>query len=368
MLKPLRKTNELASLLNNLLIDLPSPSNISYWWNMGSLLGVCLLMQIITGLFLSFHYTPDTETSFSTMSHIMRDVNLGWLIRITHSNGASLFFVLIYIHITRGLFFSSFLYPAMWTSGTIILLILMMTAFMGYVLPWGQMSFWAATVITNLLSAIPYMGPSMVNWIWGGFSVDNPTLTRFFTFHFILPFIILLMSTLHIMLLHQKGSSNPLGLTPNIDKSPFHPYFSWKDMMGMTITFTMFLWFTLNLPFSLSDPENFNLANPMVTPIHIQPEWYFLFAYAILRSIPNKLGGVIALILSITILLLLTTTKMKYKTYNLSPLNKIILMWFLTLFLLLTWLGSQPIESPYNTASLYSTILYFLFFLIFPTK
>nr|YP_009002081.1 cytochrome b [Pseudocellus gertschi]AGL11942.1 cytochrome b [Pseudocellus gertschi] len=365
-MKPYRKTNQITNIINSTLIDLPSPSNISYWWNMGSLLGICLLTQILTGLMLTIHYAPDTETSFSTISHIMRDVNAGWLMRTIHANGASLFFFLIYIHIARGMYFSSYLNKKVWLTGIMIILILMGTAFMGYVLPWGQMSFWAATVITNLLSAIPYMGKITVQWIWGGFSVSNPTLTRFFTFHFILPFLILILMMTHILFLHEKGSSNPMGLPNNTDKSPFHPFFSWKDLMGLMITMTIFTHLTLNNPFLLSDPENFIPANPLVTPVHIQPEWYFLYAYAILRSIPNKLGGVIALITSILILTTLPLTHHKHKTLKMKTHHKITIWMFFSIFMILTWLGAQPVEPPYENISQIMTILYFTFFLTFP--
>nr|YP_009002068.1 cytochrome b [Cryptocellus narino]AGL11930.1 cytochrome b [Cryptocellus narino] len=362
----IRKKHPLLKIINATLIDLPTPSNISYWWNMGSLLGICLAFQIMTGLLLSMHYTPDMSTSFSTMSHIMRDVNMGWITRIIHANGASLFFFLIYIHIARNLFFSNYLNKLVWMSGIIILLIMMATAFMGYVLPWGQMSFWAATVITNLLSAIPYMGKLIVQWIWGGYSVSNPTLTRFFTMHFIMPFLILMMVIMHILFLHEKGSSNPLGLPNNTDKSPFHPYFSWKDLMGFMMITTLFMHLTLNMPFTLSDPENFNPANPLVTPVHIQPEWYFLYAYAILRSIPNKLGGVMALIMSIMVLMLNPLSKHKFKTLNLSPQNKIMIWSFFSTFLLLTWLGAQPVEPPYELISQLLTMTYFTLIIMFP--
>nr|YP_001552176.1 cytochrome b [Pseudocellus pearsei]ABS71914.1 cytochrome b [Pseudocellus pearsei] len=364
MKKPTRKNN-IINILNSTLIDLPSPSNITYWWNMGSLLGVCLMMQIITGLILSLHYTPNMDLSFISMSHITRNVNLGWFIRIMHANTASLFFLLAYIHISRGMLFSSYLNKKVWFSGILIMLMLMMTAFMGYVLPWGQMSFWAATVITNLLSAIPYMGTLIVEWMWGGFSVSNPTLSRFFSFHFILPFMILATMMIHIFFLHEKGSSNPMGMHMNMEKSPFHPYFSWKDLLGFTITMSMFMHISLNHPFLFMDSENFIPANPLVTPVHIQPEWYFLFAYTILRSIPNKLGGVMALFSSIIILTLLPMSIHKFKTLNMTPSNKIIIWMFFSIFMSLTWLGAKPVEQPFDTLSQMMSLLYFMLLSLF---
>nr|AEO18325.1 cytochrome b [Ricania marginalis] len=325
MFKPKRKLTP----INNFIIDLPSPSNISTWWNFGSLLGICLMMQIITGIFLSMHYTPNINNAFKSVIHITRDVNYGWLIRNIHANGASLFFLLTFLHAGRGLYYGSFKLKKTWISGTIIMLTLMATAFLGYVLPWGQMSFWGATVITNLISAIPYMGEMIVKWMWGGFAVDNPTLNRFFSFHFILPFITALIVITHLIFLHETGSSNPLGTKNNIDKIPFHPYFTIKDILGMIIVITLFTFIINTNPFITMDPENFTPANPMVTPIHIQPEWYFLFAYAILRSIPNHLGGVVALFLSIVIITTLQfTSNLKFKSSSMYPIKKILFIMF----------------------------------------
>nr|YP_010535504.1 cytochrome b [Alectorobius cerradoensis]UYB78247.1 cytochrome b [Alectorobius cerradoensis]UYB78260.1 cytochrome b [Alectorobius cerradoensis] len=363
----LRKSHTLLKILNSTLIDLPAPSNLSYMWNLGSLLSFCLMAQILTGIFLALHYSSDIMLAFSSISHISRDVNFGWLIRAIHANMASLFFICLYIHIGRGLYFSSFLLTGPWFSGTIIILILMATAFLGYVLPWGQMSFWGATVITNLLSAIPYIGTSITQWIWGGFSVDNPTLTRFFTFHFLLPFILSAMIVLHISLLHETGSSNPLGLTTNIDKIPFHPYFSLKDLLGLMIFLLISSFIILIKPYMFMDPENFLMANPLITPPHIQPEWYFLFAYAILRSIPNKLGGVIALITSILIILILPfTMNPKFKSISYHPLKKSLFWMFINTFILLTFIGSCPVETPFIILGQILTITYFSFFLTLP--
>lgn len=305
MFTPSRTSHPLVKIINNSLVDLPTPSNISTIWNFGSLLGICLGTQLITGIFLAIHYSADVNLAFNRVVHICRDVNNGWLIRTIHANGASFFFICLYTHAGRGIYYGSYNLYATWTLGVIIMLLTIATAFLGYVLPWGQISFWGATVITNLVSAIPYLGNTVVQWIWGGFAVDNATLTRFFTFHFILPFIIIAIVIIHLLFLHQSGSSNPLGLKINIDKISFHPYFSSKDIVGFVILILILVLITLSDPYILGDPDNFIPANPLVTPVHIQPEWYFLFAYAILRSIPNKLGGVVSLILSIIILLIL---------------------------------------------------------------
>nr|AEP19431.1 cytochrome b [Polypterus mokelembembe]AEP19432.1 cytochrome b [Polypterus mokelembembe]AEP19437.1 cytochrome b [Polypterus mokelembembe]AEP19438.1 cytochrome b [Polypterus mokelembembe] len=362
----IRKTHPLAKIINSAFIDLPAPSNISSWWNMGSLLGLCLIVQIITGLFLAMHYVSDINYAFSSVAHICRDVNYGWLIRNFHANGASLFFICIYLHIARGLYYGSYLYMETWNIGVILLLLTMMTAFVGYVLPWGQMSFWGATVITNLLSAIPYIGDALVQWIWGGFSVDKPTLTRFFAFHFILPFAIAAASLVHIVFLHETGSNNPVGINSDADKIPFHPYYTFKDLLGFIILLLIIIMLALLSPNLLNDPENFTPANPLVTPPHIKPEWYFLFAYAILRSIPNKLGGVLALLFSILILMLvplLHTSKIRSATFR--PLFKITLWILAADVLILTWIGGQPVEDPYITIGQAASILYFLIFLVF---
>ncbi|YP_009536331.1 cytochrome b (mitochondrion) [Ornithodoros turicata] len=363
----LRKSNSLIKIINSTLIDLPAPSNISYMWNYGSLLSMCLIIQILTGVFLAMHFSSDITTAFSSVSHITRDVNLGWMIRAAHANTASFFFIFLYIHVARGLFFSSFYLKGPWISGTIIILILMATAFLGYVLPWGQMSFWGATVITNLLSAIPYIGHTITQWIWGGFSVDNPTLTRFFTLHFLFPFILLAMIMIHISLLHETGSSNPLGISNSIDKIPFHPYFTYKDILGVILALMLLTLVILIYPYMFSDPENFLMANPLITPPHIQPEWYFLFAYAILRSIPNKLGGVVALVMSILIILILPfTTKSKFKSSSMNPIKKILFWIFVNTFILLTFIGACPVEPPFINIGQILTMMYFSYFLITP--
>nr|YP_010693799.1 cytochrome b [Photinus signaticollis]WCD24466.1 cytochrome b [Photinus signaticollis] len=356
------KTHPILKIINNSLIKLPSPSNISSWWNFGSLLGMCLMIQIVTGLFIAFHYTNDISLAFDKIAHLCRDVNYGWLMRIIHSNGASLFFICMYIHVGRGLYYYSFIYKETWTVGVIILLIVMATAFLGYVLPWGQMSFWGATVITNLLSAIPYLGTLIVQWVWGGFAVDNATLSRFFSLHFILPFIVSAMVMIHLIFLHQTGSNNPLGTNSNVDKIPFNPYFSIKDIFGMMILLFLFSLFLLMNPYNLSDPDNFIPANPMVTPVHIQPEWYFLFAYAILRAIPNKLGGVMALFSSILILMIMPMFKKKILSNSFYPINKTLFWCFVTIVIMLTWIGAKPVEDPFILTGQTLTILYFLYF------
>nr|YP_008815373.1 cytochrome b [Alopias pelagicus]AGQ46223.1 cytochrome b [Alopias pelagicus]AGW95872.1 cytochrome b [Alopias pelagicus] len=361
----IRKTHPLLKIINQTLIDLPAPSNISIWWNFGSLLGLCLIIQILTGLFLAMHYTADISMAFSSVVHICRDVNYGWLIRNIHANGASLFFICVYLHIARGLYYGSYLYKETWNIGVILLFLLMATAFVGYVLPWGQMSFWGATVITNLLSAFPYIGDMLVQWIWGGFSVDNATLTRFFAFHFLLPFLITALMIIHILFLHETGSNNPMGLNSDTDKISFHPYYTYKDALGFFTLIMMLGVLALFLPNLLGDAENYIPANPLVTPPHIKPEWYFLFAYAILRSIPNKLGGVLALLFSILILMLvplLHTSKQRSSTFR--PLTQIFFWTLVTNMLILTWIGGQPVEQPYILIGQIASITYFSLFLI----
>nr|AFU48993.1 cytochrome b [Microtus lusitanicus] len=361
----IRKKHPLIKIINHSFIDLPAPSNISSWWNFGSLLGLCLAIQILTGLFLAMHYTSDTATAFSSVTHICRDVNYGWLIRYMHANGASMFFICLFLHVGRGVYYGSYNMIETWNMGVILLFAVMATAFMGYVLPWGQMSFWGATVITNLLSAIPYIGTTLVEWIWGGFSVDKATLTRFFAFHFILPFIITALVLVHLLFLHETGSNNPTGLNSDADKIPFHPYYTIKDLLGVLVLLTAFMILTLFFPDILGDPDNYTPANPLNTPPHIKPEWYFLFAYAILRSIPNKLGGVLALILSILILALmplLHTSKQRALTFR--PITQTMYWILVADLLVLTWIGGQPVEYPFIIIGQTASITYFAIIMI----
>nr|YP_010957224.1 cytochrome b [Hypleurochilus springeri]WMY90525.1 cytochrome b [Hypleurochilus springeri]WNH21282.1 cytochrome b [Hypleurochilus geminatus] len=361
----LRKSHPLLKIANDAVVDLPAPANISVWWNFGSLLGLCLIAQLLTGLFLAMHYTSDITTAFSSVAHICRDVNYGWLIRNMHANGASFFFICIYMHIGRGLYYGSYLYKETWNIGVVLLLLVMMTAFVGYVLPWGQMSFWGATVITNLLSAFPYIGSTLVQWIWGGFSIDNATLTRFFAFHFLFPFVIAAVTVVHLIFLHETGSNNPTGLNSDADKISFHPYFSYKDLLGFAALLIALISLALFSPNLLGDPDNFTPANPLVTPAHIKPEWYFLFAYAILRSIPNKLGGVLALLFSILVLMLvpiLHTSKQRSLTFR--PLTQFLFWVLIADVLILTWIGGMPVEHPFIIIGQVASFLYFFLFLV----
>lgn len=344
--------------------NLPTPINISYWWNFGSLLGLFLFIQILRGLIISIHYCPNVNLAFYRIIHIIQNVNLGWLIHNIHINGASIFFIFLYLHIRRGLYYHSFKLSYTWNIGVSIFILSIATAFLGYVLPWGQISFWGATVITNLISTIPYIGNNVIEWIWGGFSINNATLNRFFSFHFILPFLILIIVFIHLFFLHLTGSINPIGTSSNINKIPFNFYFSIKDLLGFNWILLLFIIIIFQYPYLLGDPDNFSPANPIITPVHIQPEWYFLFAYAILRSIPNKLGGVVALLLSITIFYFISFYKVKINSSQFYFFNQILFWFFINLFIILTWLGAQPIEFPFITLSQVISTLYFIFFFI----
>nr|APF47546.1 cytochrome b [Fornicia albalata] len=365
MNKSLLKKNLLMNLVSNMMINLPTPININIWWNLGSMLGLCLMMQILTGLLMSMHYVSNVTLSFISIIHIMQDVNYGWLMRLIHINGASFFFIFMYMHIARGMYYGSYKLIQVWTVGVIIILLLMMTAFMGYILPWGQMSFWGASVITNLVSTIPYFGTPLVYWLWGGFSVENPTLNRFYSLHFILPFILTAMILIHLILLHESGSNNPLGLKSNFYKINFHPYFSIKDLAGFLMFLTMIMLIIMQTPYYLADPENSLEADSFYTPMHIQPEWYFLFAFTILRSIPNKFCGVIALITSILILLIMPLLKIpKFQSMTFYPMSQILFWFFIGNMYMLTYLGTQYVEPPFSTPMKICSLIYFMFFFI----
>ena len=357
------------SFLENTFKKHPYPKNLSYFWGIGSILGIALLVQIITGLLLAMHYVPNTQMAFESVEHIMRDVRYGWLLRYGHAVGASMFFVAVYIHIARGLFYGSYKAPReiIWWLGIIIFLLMMATAFMGYVLPWGQMSFWGATVITNLFSAIPVVGESIVTWLWGGYSVDNPTLNRFFVLHYLIPFIIVGVVLLHLVALHKSGSNNPAGVEVKTKKDviPFHPYFTIKDFVGFTFFFIIFGYFLFFYPNALGHPDNYIPANPLVTPAHIVPEWYFLPFYAILRAVPDKLGGVLMMFGAIAILFVLPwldTSKVKSGVYR--PVFKWIFTIFIANFIFLGWLGQAPAEGWYVWAARVATLYYFAYFLV----
>nr|DAZ89031.1 TPA_asm: apocytochrome b [Phytophthora podocarpi] len=357
----------LFAVLNNHLIDYPTPINLNYFFGFGSLAGIMLVVQILTGIFLAMHYTPHIDLAFNSVEHIMRDVNNGWLIRYTHANGASFFFIVVYIHIFRGLYYGSYITPreALWCSGVIIFILMMATAFMGYVLPWGQMSFWGATVITNLFSAIPLIGKDIVDWLWGGFAVDNPTLNRFFSLHFTFPFVIVGAVLIHLILLHEVGSNNPLGITLKTENISFYPYFYTKDLFGLMLLFLVFFIFIFYYPNTLGHPDNYIEANPMKTPLHIVPEWYFLPFYAILRSIPNKIGGVIAMFGSLIILLTIPfTNSSEIRSTSFRPIFKVCYWLLVVAFLLLGWVGQCPVEYPYTEIGIISMIYYFFFFFL----
>lgn len=358
------KKDPITDIIKSSLINLPTPSRISFIWNIGFLLGVTLLLQIITGVFLSINYISHTETAFESVVHIIRDIKRGFYVRYTHINGASLFFILIYAHIRRGIYFNSpFKIPIVWLSGVLILLTTIGAAFMGYVLPWGQISFWGATVITRILSAVPYLGEKITLWLWGNFSVSQPTLTRFFSIHYLLPILVIVIVIIHLIFLHEKGSSNPLGLDPNLEKVKFFPNFAVKDIIPIVILRFIIISLISNYPDLLGDVENFNPASISTTPPHIQPEWYFLFAYAILRSIPSKLGGVTAILASIIVLLILPI-KNKIINNKFNPYKKITFWFFVCIVILLSWVGANAVEQPFTIMGKILTSLYFLIFII----
>ncbi|WP_372071098.1 cytochrome b N-terminal domain-containing protein [Tistrella mobilis] len=351
------------------LIEYPAPRNLNYWWNFGSLAGIALVLQIVTGIVLAMAYTAHTSLAFDSVERIMRDVNFGWLLRYAHANGASMFFIIVYIHIFRGLYYGSYKAPReiLWWLGVIILLLMMATAFMGYVLPWGQMSFWGATVITNLFSAIPLVGESIVTWLWGGFSVDNPTLNRFFSLHYLLPFVIVGVVVLHLAALHTHGSNNPLGIDKKTKKDviPFHPYYTIKDLFGLGVFLTFFAIFLFFAPNFFGEPDNYIPANPLVTPAHIVPEWYFLPFYAILRSVPSKLGGVLLMFAAIFVLFLLPwLDTSRVRSAKFRPVFKVFYLLLMIDILALGWAGGQPAEGVAVVIGQIATAWYFLHFLV----
>lgn len=355
MIKPIRKTYIPLPIINYATVDLPAPPNLSYIWNWGSLLGLCLGIQIVRGLLLTIHYAPTVINSFGCVTYIIHDVEIGWYIRYIHANGASMFFICIYIHIARGIFFKSYKIRHVWATGVTIFLLTIATAFIGYLLPWGQIRFWGATVITNLLSAVPYIGKDLVEWLWGGYRVNNATLNRFFALHYLIPLVIAVLVIRHLIFLHERGSSNPIGIKSSGIRIPFHLFYTYKDIIGFVIILTSTILICHYFPNYMGDPENFSTANPLVTPTHIKPEWYFLWAYAILRSIPNKGGGVTAILAAIVLLYLgpLNTSN------KATQVHKLLCISLFRLLILLTWVGGSPVETPYETVGLVVSICYF---------
>jgi len=360
-------SDKLLAIVDSHIIDYPTPRNLNYMWSFGSSAGICLGIQIVTGIFLAMHYTPKMEFAFYSIEHIMRNVKYGWIIRYLHANGASMFFMVVYAHIFRGLYYGSYIYPRqkLWMSGIVIYILMMATAFMGYVLPWGQMSFWGATVITNLFSTIPFVGKNVVELLWGGFSVGNPTLNRFFSLHYLMPFAIAGMAIMHLALLHDVGSNNPLGLDVHEDKVTFYPYFYVKDLIAFFVLMLVFSFFLYFFPNVLNHSDNYIPADPLVTPAHIVPEWYFLPFYAILRCVPHKLGGVLAMggaIVALLILPFLNTSQIRNS--NFRPIYAWLFWFFVADFALLGWLGAKDVDEPYVTLGIISALYYFGFFFV----
>lgn len=363
----LLKTHPILGLLNSYMVDSPQPTNLSYMWNFGSLLGMVLGIQIITGVTLAMHYTPSVDLAFTSVEHIMRDVNYGWLIRYMHANGASFFFIFVYLHIARGLYYGSYRTPRVlpWSIGVIILILMIMTAFLGYVLPYGQMSLWGATVITNLMSAIPWIGQDIVETLWGGFSVNNATLNRFFSLHYLMPFVLAALAAMHLLTIHEHGSSNPLGISANMDRLPFHPYFTFKDLVTVFAALLAIALFVFYAPNYMGHSDNYIPANPMVTPASIVPEWYLLPFYAILRSIPDKLGGVVAMLGALLILLampVLDVSRVRGSQHR--PGYRFLFWVFVGDFILLLLCGQEHVENPWIQVGQVATALYFGWFVI----
>lgn len=353
-----RKKEKIIETLNNSLWDLPSPSTITYFWNFGSTLGICLITQILTGLFLTFHYSSNASRRFRSVVEIIREVWAGWIVRFVHMNGASIFFLFIYLHLFRGIFYLRAVHKKVWTRGVFIIILLMAISFLGYVLPWGQISYWAVAVITNLLSVIPIIGTDLVNWIWGGFSVGGPTLTRFYSLHFLMPFVLRFLVMIHLILLHREGSRNRIGFNRNMDKIQFHPYFTVKDLYFILVAMTIAFIISFFFPYLLGDSINNVPANSIQTPIHIQPEWYFLPSYAILRSLPSKTAGVLALVLSVRIFFILPMYKMPFST-KFSRYRNLIYWRIVASFIFLIKMGALPAEDPYIQMRKWGAIAYF---------
>jgi quinol-cytochrome oxidoreductase complex cytochrome b subunit len=359
--------NYLVGLIDSHIIHYPSPITLTYAWSFGSLAGICLVIQMLSGIFLAMHYTPHIDLAFNSVEYIMRDINNGWLIRYIHANGASMFFILVYAHICRGLYYGSYMKPRelLWCSGVLLFFLMMGTAFTGYVLPWGQMSFWGATVITSMVTAIPIAGQPIVQWLWGGYTVGNPTLNRFFSIHFFLPFLIAGISIIHLALLHKEGSNNPIGSDTGIDDLPFYPYFAAKDIFAFFCFMLFFATFVFYFPNVLNHPDNYIPADPLHTPAHVVPEWYFLPYYAILRSIPHKAGGILAMVGAILVLFLIPFIDSSYvRNTTYRPIFKICFWLFIADFIILMWIGQKPVRDTYIFVGQIATLYYFAFFLI----
>nr|YP_010570490.1 cytochrome b [Xenostrobus securis]UZG66001.1 cytochrome b [Xenostrobus securis] len=369
MFGPVRDSNKLLKAMNYALYDLPAPVNLSVWWNFGSLLGLCLVVQLFTGFLLSTHYTADVGMAFDSVIHIIRDVNMGWLLRGVHANGASMFFVCVYIHIGRGLYYGSYKYSAVWNIGVGLLLLLMGTAFLGYVLPWGQMSYWGCTVITSMVTAVPGVGQMIVEWVWGGYSVGNPTLMRFYSLHFILPFVMAAVSGLHLFFLHETGSNNPLGLKSDSMLIEFHPYYTSKDLVGFSVFMMVLMGLVCFYPDALMDSTNWIPADSLKTPAHIQPEWYFLFAYTILRAIPNKVGGILALLASVFVLVVIPTFHTgQFRSLGFYPLSQALFWALVAVWMGLTWIGTCDVSYPYDILGRVFTCGYFSLMVAYPVS
>lgn len=360
-------TNYVLGFLASHVVNYPTSPNLTYAWSFGFSAGMCLIIQIVTGVFLAMHYSPHIDLAFDSVEHIMRNVNNGWFLRYAHANGASIFFIVVYAHILRGLYYGSYMYPRelLWISGVVIFLLMMATAFMGYVLPWGQMSFWGTTVITNFVTALPKIGKPIVEWLWGGYSIGNATLNRFFVLHFVMPFVIAGVTLLHLALLHQNGSNNPLGTDNLTDNVPFYPYYVVKDLFVFVLLMQLFVVLVFFYPNTLGHPDNYIPADPMRTPAHIVPEWYFLPYYSILRTIPHKAGGILTMLGAILILLPIPyTNTSEVRSTQFRPIFKHCFWLLVVCFAILMWTGQKPMEYPYTDAAKYATLYYYAFFVV----